>query len=215
MKFFSISHTLLLAALLQGGSAMAERADREKPMNIESDALRYDDAKQVSVFTGKVVLTKGTMLIRGARLDVNQDTEGNQFGVVTAEPGKRAFFRQKRDTRADGPDEFMEGEAELIEYDGKADTVKFSRRAILRRYIGATLNDEITGQVIVYDNTTSVMTVDGGPAAAGTAGGSGRVRAVLTPRNDDTRSGSPSPKPPAPAPAAPLRKSSTLGGDKK
>ncbi|MCP5282865.1 MAG: lipopolysaccharide transport periplasmic protein LptA [Rhodoferax sp.] len=215
MKFSSISHTLLLVALMQGGLAMAERADREKPMNIESDALRYDDVKQVSVFTGKVVLTKGTMLIRGARLDVSQDAEGNQFGVVTAEPGKRAFFRQKRDTRADGPDEFMEGEAELIEYDGKADTVKFSRRAILRRYIGATLNDEITGQVIVYDNTTSVMTVDGGPAAAGATGGSGRVRAVLTPRNDDTRSGTASPKSPAPAPTAPLRKSSTLGGEKK
>jgi lipopolysaccharide export system protein LptA len=215
MKLSSISHTLLLVALMQGGSAMAERADREKPMNIESDALRYDDAKQVSVFTGKVVLTKGTMLIRGARLDVSQDAEGNQFGVVTAEPGKRAFFRQKRDTRADGPDEFMEGEAELIEYDGKADPVKFSRRAILRRYIGATLNDEITGQVIVYDNITSVMTVDGGPAAAGTTAGSGRVRAVLTPRNDDTRSGSSSPKPSVPSPAAPLRKSSTLGGDKK
>ena len=80
---------------------MAERADREKPMNIESDALRYDDVKQISVFTGKVVLTKGTMLIRGARLDVRQDADGNQFGVVTAEPGKLAFFRQKRDTRAD------------------------------------------------------------------------------------------------------------------
>ena len=213
MKLSTIPYTLLLTTLLQGGVAMAERADREKPMNVESDTLRYDDAKQISVFTGKVVLTKGTMLIRGARLEVTQDNDGNQFGVVNAEPGKLALFRQKRDTRADVPDEFMEGEAELIEYDGKADTVKFSRRAILRRYIGSTLNDEITGQVIVYDNTASVMSVDGGPAATGTSG-SGRVRAVLTPRNDDTRNTATPPKAPA-APAAPLRKSSTLGGAKK
>ncbi|MEO8545830.1 MAG: lipopolysaccharide transport periplasmic protein LptA [Burkholderiaceae bacterium] len=212
MKFPSIPYTLLLAGLMQGGYAMAERADREKPMNVESDALRYDDAKQVSVFTGKVVLSKGTMLIRGARMDVSQDNEGNQFGVVTAEPGKLAFFRQKRDTRADAPDEFMEGESELIEYDGKADTVKFSRRAILRRYIGSTLNDQITGQVIVYDNTTSVLTVDGGPAGSGT---SGRVRAVLTPRVDDKSNGTATPKAPAASPQPPLRKSSTLGGEKK
>lgn len=211
MKLSTIPYTLLLAALLQGSVAMAERADREKPMNVESDALRYDDAKQVSVFTGKVVLTKGTMLIRGARLEVTQDNDGNQFGVVHAEPGKLAFFRQKRDTRGDAPDEFMEGEAELIEYDGKADTVKFSRRAILRRYIGSTLNDEITGQVIVYDNTASVMNVDGGPAATADSGRGGRVRAVLTPRNDETRNSTTAPK----TPAAPLRKSSTLGGDKK
>lgn len=210
MKSSTIPYTLLLAALLQGGAALAERADRDKPMNIESDTLRYDDAKQISVFTGKVVLTKGTMLIRGARMDVRQDNDGNQFGVVTAEPGKLAFFRQKRDTRGDTPDEFMEGEAELIEYDGKADTVTFTRRSILRRYVGSTLNDEITGQVIAYNNTTSVMTVDGGPAAAGGSARSGRVRAVLTPRNDD---GAAAPK--APTPTAPLRKSQTLGGDKK
>lgn len=210
MKSSILPYTLLLAALLQGGAALAERADRDKPMNVESDALRYDDAKQISVFTGKVVLTKGTMLIRGARMDVRQDNDGNQFGVVTAEPGKLAFFRQKRDTRGDTQDEFMEGEAELIEYDGKADTVTFTRRAILRRYVGSKLNDEITGQVIVYNNTTSVMTVDGGPAAADGSARSGRVRAVLTPRNDD---GAAAPK--APTPTAPLRKSQTLGGDKK
>ena len=39
-------------------------------MNVEADALRYDDLKQTSVFTGRVVLTKGTILIRGARIDV-------------------------------------------------------------------------------------------------------------------------------------------------
>lgn len=211
MKSSIIPYTLLLAALLQVGPALAERADRDKPMNIESDTLRYDDAKQTSVFTGKVVLTKGTMLIRGARMDVRQDNDGNQFGVVTAEPGQRAFFRQKRDTRGDSPDEFMEGEAELIEYDGKADTVTFTRRAVLRRYVGATLNDEITGQVIVYNNTTSVMTVDGGPATG--SGRSGRVRAVLTPRTDDSKAGSSTPG--SSVPTAPLRRSQTLGGDKK
>lgn len=213
----SIVPCILLLALLHGGVAVAERADRDKPMHVESDALRYDDTRQTSVFTGKVVLTKGTMLIRGARMDIRQDTDGNQYGVVTAEPGKLAFFRQKRDTRAGATDEFMEGEAELIEYDGKADTVKFSRRAILRRYVGATLNDEITGQVIVYDNTTSVLTVDGGPAAAPGDGRSGRVRAVLTPRADDDRaSGTPAPTaPPAAAPAPALRKSQALGGAKK
>jgi lipopolysaccharide export system protein LptA len=213
MKFSSIPYTLLLAALLPCGVALAERADRDKPMNIESDALRYDDGKQTSVFTGRVVLTKGTMLIRGARMDIRQDNDGNQFGIVTSEPGKRAFFRQKRDTRPGEPDEYMEGEADLINYDGKADTVTFQKRAVLRRYVGSTLNDEITGDVIVYDNSTSVLTVDGGPAKSGSDGSSGRVRAVLTPRNDDkTKAGSAAPA----APATPaLRRSSTLGGDKK
>ena len=94
-------------------------------MNIEADALRYDDLKQTSVFTGNVVLTKGTIVIRGARIDVRQDPEGYQYGVVTAEPGKLAFYRQKRE----GVDEFIEGEGEVIEYDGNADHVKFIKHA--------------------------------------------------------------------------------------
>ena len=110
-------------------------------MNVEADALRYDDLQQTSVFTGHVVVTKGTIVIRGARIDVRQDPEGYQYGVVTAEPGKLAFFRQKRD----GVDEYIEGEAETIEYDGRADRVKFIGRAEMRRLRGATLTDETSG----------------------------------------------------------------------
>src|SRR5450830_1363818 len=145
----SLSPWFLTAALaLVGGLACAEKADRNKPMNVESDALRYDDLKQTSVFTGRVVLTKGTILIRGTKIDVRQDADGNQFGVVTAEPGKLAFFRQKRE----GLDEFVEGEGETIEYDGRADTVKFIKQAQLRRFRGATLSDELSGAVILYNN---------------------------------------------------------------
>ncbi|MEO8250237.1 MAG: LptA/OstA family protein, partial [Burkholderiales bacterium] len=85
---------LLISALglaLGAAPALAEKADRDKPMNIEADALRYDDLKQKSVFTGRVVLTKGTIVIRGARLEVRQDAQGYQYATVTAEPGKLAF----------------------------------------------------------------------------------------------------------------------------
>ena len=173
-------------------------------MNIEADALRYDDLKQTSIFTGKVVLTKGTIVIRGSRVEVRQDPEGYQFGVVTAEPGKLAFYRQKRE----GVDEFIEGESEVIEYDGKADRVKFVKRAELRRYRGASLNDEVVGSLITYDNGTDVFSVDGGPASPAAGG---RVRAVLAPRG-----GASAPAAPAPVqPPVQLRPSTTLDGEKK
>jgi lipopolysaccharide export system protein LptA len=169
---------ILLAIALAAGPAGAEKADRTKPMNVEADALRYDDLQQTSVFTGKVVVTKGTIVIRGAKMTVHQDPEGYQFGVVTAEPGKQAYFRQKRE----GIDEFIEGESETIEYDGKADRVKFIGRAEMRRLRGATVNDETSGSVITYDNTNDQFTVDGGVAAATPSNPGGRVRATLAPR---------------------------------
>ena len=211
--------TLLLTALAcTMGAAHAEKADRAKPMNIEADALRHDELKQTSVFSGRVVMTKGTIVLRGARLDVRQDADGYQYGVVTAEPGKRAFFRQKRDTLPGAPEEFIEGEGETIEYDGKADNVKFITRAELRRYRGGLLSDEISGAVIVYHNLTDVFTVDGQrkPAtnAAGDAPASGsRVRAVLAPKDPPPGAGAPEAAPAASAPV--LRPSNSLGGGAK
>ncbi|MBP8928999.1 MAG: lipopolysaccharide transport periplasmic protein LptA, partial [Ottowia sp.] len=117
---------LLTAALaLAGACAHAERADRDKPLTIDADALRHDDQKQITLFTGRVTANKGTIAMRGARLEVRQDVQGNQFGILTADPGQRAYFRQKRE----GMDEFIEGEAEQIEYDSAADTVRLLRKA--------------------------------------------------------------------------------------
>ena len=208
-------HLLIAALACAAGVAHAEKADRAKPMNIEADALRHDELKQTSVFSGRVVMTKGTLVLRGARLDVRQDADGYQHGVVTGEGGQRAFFRQKRDTAAGAPDEFIEGEGEVIEYDGKADSVRFVRRAELRRYRGAALSDEITGAVIVYHNLTDVFTVDGqrspGANAAGDAPAPGaRVRAVLSPK--DPPPGAATSAPAAPASAPLLRPSNSLGG---
>jgi lipopolysaccharide export system protein LptA len=208
MKHLLVPLGLSLALALAAAPAAAEKADRTKPMNVEADALRYDDLKQTSVFTGKVVVTKGTILIRGARIDVRQDPDGYQYGTVTAEPGKLAFYRQKRE----GVDEYIEGEGETIEYDGKADRVKFIKRAEMRRFRGGALADEVVGSLIVYDNNNDVFTVDGGPASPALGG---RVRAVLTPKPGAS---GPTGAAPATAPATPsatLRPSGTLDGSKK
>jgi lipopolysaccharide export system protein LptA len=201
MKIITTS-LLFVALALSCSSALAEKADRDKPMTVDADALRHDDQKMITLFTGQVTVTKGSILMRGARLEVRQDAQGNQFGILTPEPGKLAFFRQKRD----GVDEFMEGEGERIEYDSAADTVRILRRGELRRLVGTQLADEISGNLIVYNNTTEVFTVDGVP---GEPGRGGRVRAVLAPRAPASAASS------APQIGPSLRASGTLGGEKK
>jgi lipopolysaccharide export system protein LptA len=211
----------LILALLAVFPAAAEKADRDKPMNAESDALRYDDLKQSSIFTGNVIITKGTILIRGTRVEVFQDAQGYQQAVVIAEPGKLAYYRSKRD----GVDEIIEGEGERIEYDSQADTVKFIRKAVLRRYVSGKLADESNGAFIRYENITDVFTVDGSPQPVRTAANpSGRVRALLAPRAAPAAAAgtagpavaSPLVRPPAATvPSPSLQPSTTLGGEKK
>ena len=122
----------------------------------------------------------------GNRLEVRKDPEGYQHAVLSAEENSRAFFRQKRE----GLNEFMEGEAQSIEYDGRADQVRFSQRAELRRLRGTVVSDEIVGQSITYNNLTEVFTVDGRiegsktTPALGVKPDGARVRAALSPRTD-------------------------------
>ena len=202
---------LLLLAICAGlvAPAHAEKADRNKPMNVEADTLRYDDVKQLSIFSGNVVLTKGSIVIRAAQIDVRQDPDGYQFGTITGTPDKPAFFRQKREAM----DEYIEGESDLIEYDGRADTVKFVKNAVLRRLRGATLADEITGGLIVYENLTDMFSVDSHSVKGGAPATGGRVRAMLTPKPEVA---APVPKSTASLPVGPaLRATTTLGAPAK
>ena len=158
--------------------------------------MEYDDLKQVNVFTGSVVLTRGTITIKGDRMVVSQDAEGYQHGTTT---GKLASFRQKRD----GLDEWLEGYGEEIEYNGKTETVRLIRKAKVRRLDGTRVIDEIEGPLIIYDGRTEQFNVEGaatGPAASGRE----RVKVVIQPRLTDPTPGTPS-SPAAPKPGAVLQ----------
>ena len=97
----------------------------------------------------------------------------------------------------------------------RQDIVKFISKAQLRRYRGATLNDEFNGGLIVYNNVTDVFTLDGAPAtgknsSTGQPGApAGRVKAMLTPKPDNAPA-----KAPANAASGALRDTTTLGGSK-
>jgi lipopolysaccharide export system protein LptA len=189
MKSNALLLTLSLAVLFTALPLRAEKADRDKPMNIEADSMRYDDLRQVNIFSGRVILTKGTIVIRGDRLEVREDPQGYQFGLVTGSASEPAFYRQKRDD----VDEYIEGEGLTIVYDGRTEIVKFIQNAQMRRLRGATLLDEVKGNIITYESLTDIFRVEGGKQAGGTEG---RVRAMLSPKSDtpSTKS-SPTPAP--------------------
>jgi lipopolysaccharide export system protein LptA len=195
-----------LAVLALVGSAQAEKADRFKPLNVEADQPgRIDLLNQFVAFNGNVVVSKGSMTIRAARIEVRESADGYHSAVALGAPGKPALFRQKRD----GVDEFIEGEAERLEYDGKSDTVRFVTNASVRRLRGSAVADEISGNLVSYDSITEVFSVSGGGAPTPTNPG-GRVRAVLTPR-EGTAAAAQAAAQAASQPVAPLRLSPALG----
>ena len=165
--------------------AQAERADRNQPVNIEANKVTVDDRNKVHVFEGNVILTQGTLTIRGDKVVVTQDADGLQKGVATANSGGLARFRQKRESKPD----FVDGEAERIEYDSKSEKAKLFIRAWVK-----SAGDEVRGQYIEYDGYTENYLVNNGAAPAAGASPGGRVTATIQPKSATAA--------PAPSPAA-------------
>ncbi len=200
-----MNHLIRLGLLIIGCTislnASAEAADRDKPIELEADTVTVNDAKKISTYSGTVVLTQGTLMIRADKLVVREDNEGFQHSTSTGNP---TTFKQKRE----GKNEHMEGSAQRIEYDGRMDKVHLYTRAWVKRG-----EDIVYGDYISYDANAEYAEVMGGIKSAGTPG-SGRVKAIIQPKN---KSITPKPEAPdaasggAPSVTKKLRSSNKLG----
>ena len=178
--------TYVLATLFVALSlpAHAEKADREKPINLEADRISMDDVKKVQIFEGNVILNQGTLQIRTNRLVVTQDADGFQKGVATGGANGLARFRQKRE----GKDEYIEGEGERIEHDAREEKTEFFVRAWVKSGL-----DEVKGHYVSYDALTEKYLVTSGTGETKNATGApqARVRAIIQPKGknapDDTK----------------------------
>lgn len=172
----AVRRTRMLVAVVAGilaaaPQAFAERADKEKPAHIAADHLDGNQLDQVHVYTGDVVLTKGTIILRADQLTLKEDPEGYNFGTAIATKGnKLAYFKQKRE----GVDEYIEGQAERIEYDEKSDTIRLFNRAVVKRLVAGREADELRGDRIDYNSRTELYSADGQPGK--------RTNSILQPK---------------------------------
>jgi lipopolysaccharide export system protein LptA len=88
-------------------------------------------------------------------MEIRQDPEGYQYAVVTAGDASTATFHQRRDPTRPGVEETIDGVAERIEYDNRADMVKLFTHAIVRRFENSVLRDEATAHQITYEARNS------------------------------------------------------------
>ena len=172
-KSFPAGCLAVLVAILmtsQPITVQAEKADREKPLNLEADKVTLDDNQKVSVFEGNVILTQGTTKITAAKITVRQEKDGNQKATAV---GKPATFRTKRD----GVEEYVDGSADRVEYDSKTDKVELFTNAWLRRD-----KDEVRGNYVSYEGSTEFYQALGGGTGANNSTTPGRVTVIMQPK---------------------------------
>jgi lipopolysaccharide export system protein LptA len=179
----------LLAALCALPAAWAEKADRNQPMVVESDgkqAAKVDLNRKLTTVSGNVTMTQGTLLIKADRIEVREENPGKFTARAQGQAGQPASFRQKRD-RAD---EYVEAQADQIQYDGAAERVVFSGDARLRVLRAGKVTDEASAQTISYDQRADTIVFEGGgQVSPGLT--AGRARLVFTPRNAEAPASAP------------------------
>ncbi|CAG0977951.1 Lipopolysaccharide export system protein LptA [Burkholderiales bacterium] len=194
-----------IAVATLSAAAVAETGDREKPINYSADRGDLNYETKIGKLDGNVVLTQGTITVRAERLTFRQNPDNSMHVTATGSP---VTFRQKRD----GSDEYYEGFAQRIEYDGAMDLLELFDRALLKRG-----PDEIRSNYISYNAKTELFKAEGRPdtpaAAASDSGPGARVRGTFQPREganlpgkggDKAAPGGAAPTGPAPKAAAPL-----------
>ena len=165
-----MKRALLAALLCLATTAWAEKADRDKPTQVEANRMSADDARRLNVFEGDVVVTKGTIRLTAERLVVRQDAEGFQLATAT---GKPARFRQRQDPKPSEKEGlWIEGEALRIELDDRNQKIELFDNARVNRG-----GDEVAGDYISVDQRSEFYQVSSGKGPA-----KGRVKAVIQPK---------------------------------
>jgi lipopolysaccharide export system protein LptA len=168
-----IRFTPLALCFLLIQPALAERADRDKPMQLEANRVSIDDAKKIQILEGDVLITKGTMVLKADRVVITEDKYGFQKGVAFGGKDGLARIRQKRE----GKDEYIDGEAERIEYDTNTEIAELFHRAWVQSG-----EDQVRGDYIWYDAVSEKYLVTAGENRDPKAPPA-RVRAVLQPKS--------------------------------
>jgi lipopolysaccharide export system protein LptA len=170
------------ALALPSAAARADANDREKPVNFSADRGDLNYETKLGKLDGNVVLTQGTITVRADRLSFRQNAD-NSINVTAS--GNPVSFRQRRD----GTDEYYEGFAQRIEYDGTKEVLELFDRALLKRGV-----DEIRSNYISYNAKTELFTAEGRPDTGGAAGPGSRVRGTFQPREGASVPGLPADK---------------------
>ena len=169
----ALAAAALCAALALAAPAHAEKADREKPINFAGDTGDANLQSRGGTLAGHVIITQGTLEIRADRIVFRQNADNSLSATAYGNP---VALRQKRD----GVDEYYEGYAQRLEYDGSKELVELFDNALLKRG-----QDEIRSNYVSYNTASELFKAEGRAGSVADPSGPGtRVRGMFQPKSE-------------------------------
>ncbi|ORU91990.1 MAG: lipopolysaccharide transport periplasmic protein LptA [Cycloclasticus sp. symbiont of Bathymodiolus heckerae] len=164
MKLIKFNVIFITLALFTFSSPLwALSSDKSKPVEVEADSFNLDDAKKVTVYSGNVIITQGSMEIMADKVTI-YGARGTTDKVIAV--GKPVKFKQQ----PDGKQGIIRGEAKRFEYLVTKDTLVLLDKATLWQSGNTFSSDRI-----VYDSKRSIV------KAGDKKSGSKRVKITLEP----------------------------------
>lgn len=162
-----------VAALCLGAGATALPNDREQPIKVQAKKLEANRGKNLSVYSGDVVITQGSLQIRADRVEVHGNAAGEISRVVAT--GKPAHFQQQVQ-QSQNP---VKARAQRIEFTVSSDELHLTGEAHVDRD-----GNTLTAEKIDYDLNSEKMQAQG-------QSGDGRVEMIWKPekKSSDQPSG--------------------------
>jgi len=162
---------LTMVCLIPLFSYANTNSDESMPIKIEADHATLDQKQMVTVFSGKVVITKGSLVVHANEGTATQDKAGDRTILLTGNP---VTFVQKAD---DG--ELIEGQGNKFDYNTKTSLAVLTGRARVKK--GKNL---IVGDTLTYNTKTMVYSAEA-PIANGLQGTktNGRITVILDGQN--------------------------------
>ncbi len=182
---------LACVALICTHTAQALQSDRSQPLLVDAGAMHYDDVKQLDVFTGNVVVTKGSLVIRAQRVEVKQTPDGFAMAAAFGDTAHPATIDETLDSAPGAPTATLHGHALNLRYDGRTDMLTLHGQALLERLLDGRVSDRAQGQTIRYDNLNDRFMVTAGKDGSTASNPEGRVRVMLVPRGAPTLASAP------------------------
>ncbi len=173
----SLSHYLLFCILMSlSTSLMALSSDRDQPINLEADSADIDDLKGISIYTGNVILTQGSMVIKSNKLTLYNDKNKQlEKAIAVGTDKKLATFKQ----RPEGKDKDFRARAKTMIYFLNKDKIHLLKNAYVWQ-----AGDTFSGNKIIYDTknetvvASSLKNKNGKPVPSG-----GRVKVTIQPKS--------------------------------
>jgi lipopolysaccharide export system protein LptA len=160
-KLYSI---FFAALVLLTGNAWALSTDKDQPVSIEADSVDIDEAKEIAIYRGNVILIQGSINLNAEKVVVYNFQSDNSHIVAT---GEQVKFSQ----RPDNSEELIKGRANKAEYGINSTKLELTGKAVLVKGKNTFKNDKI-----IYDRVKALV------KAGTSAKGKERVKITIGPK---------------------------------